>query len=425
MKNKDMNRLSTLVIVFLLQFVVHICYAQQSPCERSMEESMKQTAEILNKQESRDLWNVSLNAPIIIINHIENKMYFTAIENGEVQTLSEEAWNNKVPLANSVFEYDGKKYVSIIHIALMNNSCEGRVNLLTHEIFHLHQNRLGIQNVMSVNYYMDEIQGRTLLQIEMKALQQTLDGDLQSLHDALYIRAYRQRLYPENNEDLYELNEGLAEYTGAKLSMENLRQYVKSRLNYNINSGYTNSFAYATGAAYAVILDELYPQWRYDKDLDKGMVFLIKKSNPQYVITIDNSYLNDLLGKYNHDKIMSDEKDAIMSFGDIASFEALLKSETSKFTIINNGINFSYNPNDRVIALSNAVLLRNITIKGEWGQIAAKSGIVRLNDWTAFYLLPPKEIAANVIRGNDYEIQLNNGWRVVDADGNFRIERDE
>ena len=420
-----MNRLNTLTIVLLLHLVVHICYGQQPPCEKSMEESLKQTAEILNKQETRELWNVSLNAPIIIINHMENKMYFTAIENGEVQTMKEEPWNNKVPLANSVFEYDGKRYVIVIHAAFMNNSCVGRINLLAHEIFHLHQNSLGIQNVMSTNYYMDEIQGRALLQIEMKALQQALDGDLQSLHNALYIRAYRQSLYPGNNEDLYELNEGLAEYTGTKLSTDDLHQYVKSRLNYNFYSGYTNSFAYATGAAYAAILDGLYPQWRYDKDLGNGMIFLIKKSNPQYDITVDKSYLNNLLGKYNHDKIMADEKEEIMSFGDIASFEALLKPETSKLTIINNGINFSYNPNDRVIALNNAVLLRNITIMGEWGRIIAKSGIVRLNNWTAFYLLPPKEITANIVKGDDYEIHLNNGWKVVDADGNFRIERGE
>jgi hypothetical protein len=272
---------------------------------------------------------------------------------------------------------------------------------------------------------MDEIQGRTLLQIEMKALQQALDGDLQSLNDALYIRAYRQSLYPDNNEDLYELNEGLAEYTGTKLSMNEILPYLKNMLNYNINNGYTNAFGYATGAAYATILDGLYPQWRYDEDLGKGMIFLIKKSNPQFAVTVDNSYLNKLFEKYKYDKIVSDEEEALKSFGNVASFEELLKPETSKFCIINNGINFSYNPNDRVIALNNAVLLRNITIMGEWGQISARSGIVRLNNWSAFYLLPPKEITADVVKGDNYEIQLNKGWKVINADGIYQMERGE
>ncbi len=419
-----MNKVS-LLTVLLLHLGVHICYAQQPPCNKTMEKSLEQTAKILNKQESKELWDVSLNAPMIIINHIENKMYFTAIENGNFQPLKEEAWNNNVPLANSIFEYKGKKYVIVMHLALMQNSCEERVNLLTHEIFHLHQNDLGIQNVMSKNFYMDEIEGRALLQIEMKALQQALDGDLQSLHDALYIRTYRQSLYPQNNEDLYELNEGLAEYTGAKLSKEKLHQYIKNKLEYNINTGYTNSFAYATGAAYAVILDDLYPEWKHDSDLSKGMTFLIKKSNPQYIVTIDTLYLNKLLDKYSHNKILIDEKEAILSFGNIVAFEKLLEPETSKLGITNNGINFSYNPNDRVIALNNAVLLRNITIMGKWGQIIVKSGIVRLNDWSAFYLLPPKEITENVIRGDGYEMTLNKGWKMVEVNGNYKIENGE
>jgi hypothetical protein len=420
-----MNKLNTLTVALLLHLVIHTCYGQSLPCEKTIEESLKQTAEMLNKQETKNLWNISLNAPLIIINHMENKMYFTAIENGAVQPLKEEAWNNKIPLANSIFEYEGKKYVIIIHAALMFTPCEERLNLLAHEIFHLHQNGLGIQNTMSANFYMDEIEGRALLQIEMKALQQALDGDLQSLHDALYIRAYRQSLYPNNNEELYELNEGLAEYTGAKLTKENLQQYVKSRLNYDINAGYSNSFGYATGAAYAVILDDLYPKWKFDNDLGKGMTFLLKKSNPQYAVTVDNLYLTSLLSKYNHDKILIDEKEALKSFGDIAAFEKLLDPKASKLQIINNGVNFSYNPNDRVITLNNAVLLRNITIMGEWGQISVKSSIVRLNDWTAFYLLPPKEITANVVQGSDYEIRLNEDWKVVEQDGIYKIERDE
>ena len=421
----QMSRRNFLLIIGTFLLVSSYCCGQQSPCEKTMEESLIQTAEILNRQESKDLWNISLNAPMIIVNPEENKMYFTAIEDGKIQSIKEESWDEKIPLANSFFEYNGKKYVIIIHPALMYSSCEGRVNLLAHEIFHFHQNSLGIPNAMSKNFHMDEIQGRTLLQIEMKALQQVLDGDLQSLQDALYIRAYRQNLYPENNEDLYELNEGLAEYTGDKLSIGNLRQYVKSRLNYNINSGYTNAFGYATGAAYAIILDEIYPQWKSDKDLSKGMIFLIKKSNPKYDVTVDDTSLKKLFDKYNYEKIILDEKDALKSFGDVASFEELLKPETPKLSIANNQINFSYNPNDRVIALTNAVLLRNITIMAEWGQISAQSGIVRLNNWSAFYLLPPTEITADIVKGDNYKIKLNKGWQVVDVNGIYKIEKTE
>jgi hypothetical protein len=418
------KKLIILITATLLQLLTSISYGQQDVCEKTMEESLRQTAEILNKPESKALWNISLNAPIIIIDHFNNKMFLTSIENGYVQPIKEEQWNNKIPLANSFFEYEGKKYITIVHAALMNAPCEQRINLLSHEIFHLYQKELGIENESSSNYHIDEIRGRALLQIEMKTLQKTLEGDLQSLYNALYIRVYRQNLYPENNEDLYELNEGLAEYTGVKLAVTNMREYVKNHLNYNIKNGYMNAFGYLTGSAYACILDELYPQWRYDKDLNKGMIYLIKKVHPEYAVTIDDVYLNELLDKYDYDKILSDEEDELKSFGNIAHFEELLKPETTKFYISNNGIHFTYNPNDRVIALSNAVLLRNMTLMGEWGQINVKSGIVRLNNWSAFYLLPPKKINVNDIEGDDYTIQINPGWKVSEKDGIYKVEKE-
>jgi len=271
---------------------------------------------------------------------------------------------------------------------------------------------------------MDEIQGRALLQIELKALQAALSGDSMRLHDALYIRTYRQSLYPNNNEDLYELNEGLAEYTGVKLSTENMQEYVKNRLNYDISRGYTNAFGYFTGSAYATILDQIYAEWRYDKDLAKGLIYLIKKAEPQYAITINKSTLDKLLIKYDYAQIVANEKEELKSFGDIEKFKDLLKPETSKLCIANQKINFTYNPNDRVISLGDAVLLRNMSIMGEWGQIKAKNGIVRMNNWSAFYLLPPTNITNNAIQGDSYEIQINQGWKVVEEHGIYSIVKE-
>lgn len=421
-----MNRinLKVLITAILLSLLIPTVYGQRYSCEKTMEESLRQTAEILNKPESKALWNISLNAPIVIIDHINNKLFFSAIENGSVQPIKEELWDNKIPLANSFFDYNGRRHVTIIHSAFMNSTCEQRINLLSHEIFHLYQKELGIENETSKNYHMDEAQGRALLQIEMKALQQVLSGHSGSLSDALYTRAYRQSLYPDNNEDLYELNEGLAEYTGIKLSVKNIREYVKSKLDYDISRGYTNAFGYSTGSAYAVILDEIYPEWRYDKELTNGLVYLIKKVKPQYGGTVEKSELDKLLAKYEYAQIIENEKEELKSFGDIAKFKELLKPETPKLCLANQKINFTYNPNDRVISLGDAVLLRNMTIMGEWGQVNAKNGIVRLNNWSAFYLLPPTNITANVVQGDSYEIKLNQGWKVIEENGIYKIVKE-
>ena len=416
-----MKKICLLITALVMAYSVA---AQDLPCKETMEESLQQITDVLNRPESKQLWNISLNAPILIIDHFKNKMYETAIDSGRIQPIKEEGWDNKVPLANSIFDYKGGKYVTIIHAALMNTSCEGRINLLSHEIFHLHQNDLGIKNAISVNYHMDEVQGRALLQIEMKALQHALEHDTVGLYEALYIRAHRQSLYPSNNEDLYELNEGLAEYTGVKLSATNMTEYVKNRLNYNIKRGYTNAFGYLTGSAYATLLDDLYPQWKKDKDLNRGMIFLLKKVMPKYEVPIDEPELKRILDKYNYDLLLTNEKEEERSFGNITLYENLLKPETSKICITNSRVNFTYNPHDRVKALSSALLLRNMTLTAEWGQVNAKSGIVRLNDWTAFYLLPPKEISSNVIKGDEYEIKLNSGWKIIEENKIYKIVRE-
>ncbi|MPN51613.1 hypothetical protein SDC9_199261 [bioreactor metagenome] len=62
-----------------------------------------------------------------------------------------------------------------------------------------------------------------------------------------------------------------------------------------------------------------------------------------------------------------------------------------------------------------------MAITGEWGQIKSKNGIVRLNNWSAFYLLPPSTITPNIIQGDNYEIRLNRGWIVSVKNGIYEI----
>lgn len=418
-----MNKIKPYLILALFSLLLstNVVYGQNHSCEKTMMESLEQTAWILNEPESKALWNLPLSAPVIVIDHFNNKMFVTAIEDGRVQAVKEEPWDNKVPLANSFFDYQGQRYVTIIHAALMSASCEQRINLLSHEIFHIYQKSLGIENQHSRNRHMDEVRGRVLLQIEMKALQQALSGDTAGLYDAFYIRAYRQSLYPDNNEDMYELNEGLAEYTGVKLSMKNMREYVKSRLDYDISRGYTNAFGYFTGSAYATILDEIYPEWRYDKDLGKGLQYLIKKRRPKYAAVINEKKTEELFIKYDYAQRIANEKEELRSFGDISKFEDLLIPERPKLRINNQKVNFTYNPNDRVISLGDAVLLRNMTIMGEWGHMDVESGIVRLNDWSAFFLPPPSRITAETIHGEHYKIKINRGWKLVEENGIYTI----
>src|SRR5260370_10305945 len=97
--------------------------------------------------------------------------------------------------------------------------------------------------------------------------------------DALVFRAVRRTIFPQDasEERGMEMHEGLAEYTGVKLSgSPNLNQYVvdKDLKDATNKQTFVRSFAYASGPAYGVLLDGTGKNWRKSlkKEDDLGVV---------------------------------------------------------------------------------------------------------------------------------------------------------
>src|SRR5205085_10583441 len=90
----------------------------------------------------------------------------------------------------------------------------------------------------------------------------------EAIGDALVFRAYRRSVTPgaAAEERSLELSEGLAEYTGYRLSgwpAGVLADRVAQRLEREDGGDtFTRSFAYASGPAYGVLLDESGASWR-------------------------------------------------------------------------------------------------------------------------------------------------------------------
>src|SRR4051794_35256182 len=94
-----------------------------------------------------------------------------------------------------------------------------------------------------------------------RALRTTGPARRDAIADALLFRSYRRSLFPAaaKNETALELNEGLAEYTGVKLSSADLQEatlradlILRQARN---NPTFTRSFAYISGPAYGALLD--------------------------------------------------------------------------------------------------------------------------------------------------------------------------
>src|SRR5262249_46297514 len=121
------------------------------------------------------------------------------------------------------------------------------------------------------NGQLDALEGRLWLRLEMRALRTALlsEGERRrkACQDAVLFRVYRRSLFPQAHyqERALETNEGLAEYTGARLlptPADSIDYAARILELYDKQQSYVRSFAYATGPAYGLLLDEIRATWR-------------------------------------------------------------------------------------------------------------------------------------------------------------------
>src|SRR5258708_20229099 len=84
----------------------------------------------------------------------------------------------------------------------------------------------------SLNGHLDSLDGRIWLQMEWRALEHAFwqhgDERRRDIADALYFRNFRRSLFPEAaaRETTLEMHEGMAEYTGVKLSTSSPEEFA-------------------------------------------------------------------------------------------------------------------------------------------------------------------------------------------------------
>lgn len=174
-----------------------------------------------------------------------------------------------IGIANTSFDFQGKRW-SMVMWPLPINAVERDI-LLMHESYHSIQPALALpgDSGLGKNGELDSRDGRVWLRAEFSALRTALQTSGQqrklALADALLFRLYRMSLWPdaEADERSLELNEGLAESTGIDASQRSTNARIAAAID-NIDrvereSSFVRSFAYATGPAYAELLDAVQP----------------------------------------------------------------------------------------------------------------------------------------------------------------------
>ncbi len=232
-----------------------------------------QEADALTRADGGKLWGVSLGGGLLLVDPETRIAYANQpdtegrlrrvgqVLRGEIST--------DVNLAHTSLDWAGGRW-SMILLPLPENK-EVRGTLIVHELWHGVQEKLGLPASTAANNHLDTPDARYWLQLEWRALAAALAAkgakQAEAIRDAALFRERRRALFPGSAalENSMEIHEGLAEYTGVKLSgasdpakfvIENeLRDAPKK-------PSFVRSFAYANGPAYGLLLDATGAPWR-------------------------------------------------------------------------------------------------------------------------------------------------------------------
>ena len=228
----------------------------------------------LCQAEGGALWGKSLCGPMLFADPATRQAVLNgpspgAVRDGAVYRLQLPAGTG---VANTAIELAGQRW-TMLRWPLPEKSAARSV-LLMHESYHRIQPDLGLEGSggLGANLHLDTREGRVWLRAELRALSSALrsqgDARRRALADAVLFRAYRRSLWPgaSAEERGLELNEGLAESTGIDAALREPDARIEAALGdiagCEAAPSFVRSFAYATGPAYAELLDAADAGWR-------------------------------------------------------------------------------------------------------------------------------------------------------------------
>jgi hypothetical protein len=422
-------KLTSGIVASLLVFTTYS--AAQSPDTKLAAQYFQQLKQTSDRDAGKT-WGLALYGPIMFVDprsgnvvtnqaDLENKL--VAQDGVFVGTLPRE-----MNAANTATDWAGVHWTMTMWP--VSDFRQLRERLLLHECFHRLQKKLGLPARDAVNAHLDTLDGRIWIQMEWRALEralrQTGSARQAAIADALLFRAYRRSLFPNsaNNENALELNEGLAEYTGVKLSSSDVQETaVRADLilrQARNNPTFARSFAYVSGPAYGALLDLSGRPWRVSVKPSTDLGLLLQQ---RYGIRIRTSEAAARAGlsRYEGEEIVTIETQQDQTRKQQIA-EARKKFLDSPVLILPLGpdVKYSYDPNNVIgIDASNTVYPR-MRLVDTWGVLTVTDGAWLERNASGLLALArvpaPTDLSARPLKGEGWSLELTNGWEVIPAE---------
>ena len=409
-------------LIFLL-FTSNCIAAQDHEIEDAVAAYFAEIQEATTKD--KNLWDINLYGPMLLVKPDTRQAFSNYADLGGILKKSGKIFTGILPdelnIANTAVSWSGGEWAMIM-LPLSDNK-KVRINLLAHELFHRAQTQLGFTVHNSSNNHLNEKEGRALLRLELEALKKSVLEENSSerkvhLTNAFVFRKYRHLIYSDAAiaENILELNEGLAEYSGVMISRRNHRQmqehFTSSINNFFNNPSFVRSFAYITLPVYGYLLLDSTKDWNKEIDENTNLTEYFLNAYKIHLPKNVEKKVSEIKGRYNGKTIYAEE---------VAREERTQKIKSdymNKFVhkphleIHFEKMSISFDPRNIVPLDALGTVYPNIRVTDNWGILTVEMGALMSSNWSKITVSRPTEIMNNEISGDGWKLELKDGYTV-------------
>jgi hypothetical protein len=405
-----------------------------APIDQGLATAFFHEAKTLSSRDGGRLWGRPLYGPMVFVDPAFRSVVANGADAKGALQPSGEVWEGHLPeavrIANTAVEWSGVHW-TMVGWPLPEDQ-HSREKLMMHECFHRIQNSLGLEIQNRPCGHLDSTDGRIWLQLEWRALGEALlargSARHRAIQDALLFRAYRRFLFPgtAETERAMELTEGLAEYTGIRLSTRSEAQALTDAL-VDLDLGarkptFVRSFAYASGPAYGLLLDSSAPGWRRRvKELpDLGELLqkaLAIKLTPEWKgQALDRATNYGLRDLAQDETRREDGRKAVM-----AHFRSKLVNGPVLILPRTGAINYSFDPNQLLALEGHGTVYPAIQASDAWGSLEASEGALMTPQ--NLRIPAPEDPQSRPLKGAGWSLEVAPGWNLVpdSRKGDYRL----
>jgi hypothetical protein len=384
-----------------------------------------QEAAVMFARDGGHLWGVSLDGPMLFVDYETRLAVANRADAAGRLGRQGDVWVGSIPpdviVANTAMNWAGVYWTTVIWQSLPEDP-QQRAEFMAHEAFHRIQAEIGfpMPKIPNANVHLDTLEGRYWLQLEWRALERALIDREAASGDALLFRATRRASFSQAaaEERSLEMHEGLAEYTGFRLSQMTTAQVAGSVHNAPARyPSFVRSFAYASGPAYGFLLDQAYPPWRERltprQDLGGLLQSALSVSLPEDLsacaTTRAQAYGGDALRK---DEMARDQQRQ----AEIASYRARLLGDRGLILPLSPKVQCAFDPRATVPIPGSGTVFPLIHVSDVWGILdVERGGLWISNDWGTARISVPENLANRPLSGDGWTLQLAEGWQIRSA----------